>query len=303
MSVPSYILIDTASLLFRAFYALPPMTTTSGVPTSALYGTCSLLLKVLREHGRPGVRLAFAREGRRRGEATFRHVLWPDYKAGRPPTPAPLVEQLQRFDELAQALGVPVVRAPGFEADDVLATLAAAHPAAEVLVVSGDADLLATATARGDGPGVRVLFVGRRARDHVLVDAAGLSARYGVARTAIPLLRAFVGDPSDNIPGLAGVGPKTAVRWIERHGTLAGIVAAARHGGLGRLSGRVVEHADVLPRWVEVLTLRTDLPIPSLAAATALPDLHGFQAMFEELEFRSLVKRLPAVRKALENPG
>lgn len=293
---PLHILIDTASLLFRAFYALPPMNTSTGIPTRALYGTCSLLLKVLREHGRPGAQMAFAREGGR----TFRHEAWPDYKAGRATTPDPLVSQLQRFDDVAQTLGVPVHRVVGFEADDVLATLAAQADTADVLLVSGDADLLAAATAVGDGPGVRVLFVGRRARDHVLVDRDGLVARYGVAPAHVPLLRAFLGDPSDNVPGVQGVGPKTAVRWIHTYKGLDGILAAAGEGELGRHSDRVRERADDLRVWTHILALRTDLPLPALHEATAPPDLQGFRTVFDQLEFRSLTKRLPKVEAVLQ---
>jgi DNA polymerase-1 len=301
---PLHVLIDTSSLLFRSFYALPPMETSRGVPTSALYGTCSLLLKVLREHGRPGVRMAFAREGRTRGRPTFRHEAWPAYKAGRPKTPSPLVQQLQQFDDLASMLGIAVHRVEGFEADDVLATLAASRPGdADVLVVSGDADLLATADASGDGPGVRVLFVGRRAKEHVLVDADRLFDRYRVPRTHIPLLRAFLGDPSDNVPGIDGVGPKTAARWVVEHGGLDEILAAAEDGALGRLSERVAAEAEALRAWVRVLTLRTDLDLPPLESATSTPDLQGFRTVFESLEFRSLERRLPRILEGVATPG
>ncbi|MEO0606115.1 MAG: DNA polymerase I, partial [Myxococcota bacterium] len=157
------------SLLFRSFYALPPMNTADGRHTNALYGLSSLFIKLVREHRPQG--LAFAVDLPR---PTFRHVQYADYKAGRPTTPRPLAEQVARFGTWMAALGVPVHTAEGFEADDVIGTLADQLDT-DVLVVSGDTDLFQVVTER-----VSVWYVGRRQKDAMRMDLAAVRKRYGV---------------------------------------------------------------------------------------------------------------------------
>src|SRR4051812_47967673 len=188
MTAPA-LLLDTYSLFFRAFHALPLMSTRSGEPTSALYGLSSLLLKLLREQR--GAALAFALDA---PQATFRHDRFDEYKAGRAPTPSLLALQFDRLEELLAAFGVPVFRAPGFEADDVLATLAkeARMLTVPALVVSGDRDLLQLA-----GGTIKVNFVGRRGKEAQVYDEAAVLARFGVLPEALPAYVGLVGDTSD----------------------------------------------------------------------------------------------------------
>ena len=183
MSAPA-LLLDTFGLFFRAFFALPPMSTSRGEATGALYGFSSLLLKLLREH--PSSQLCFALDT---GRPTFRHREFQPYKGGRTPAPTPLVEQLRRLDGLLDALEVPVLGAPGFEADDVLATLAAQLRAVNrpALIVSGDRDLLQTAHGS-----VRVSFVGRRGKDALEYDEAAVRERFGVTLHNEPVI---LGEP------------------------------------------------------------------------------------------------------------
>src|SRR5687768_14219154 len=181
----SVLLVDTFSAFFRAHYALPAMTTRAGEPTSALYGFSVLVLKLLREH--PGAALAFAVD---KPGPTFRQTAYRDYKSNRTATPTPLAEQLRRLPRLLEAFGVPVFGAPGFEADDVLATLAegarsgAGSPA---LVVSGDRDLLQL--ARGT---VRVHFIGRRGMAAVTYDETLVEKRFGIPSNRLPSYVALV---------------------------------------------------------------------------------------------------------------
>jgi DNA polymerase I len=279
-STPAALLLDSHSLLFRAFYALPPMSTAAGEPTGALYGLAVLLLKLLREE-RPGV-MAFAVDAPAR---TVRREQYPEYKAGRAPAPDPLRAQLARFPELIEALGVPVHAVPGWEGDDVLATLAArVRPS---LVVSGDTDLLQIVD-----DDTHVLFVGRRQKDHVRYDLPAVRARYGFEPARIPTYKALCGDASDHLPGIPGVGAKTAARLVAEHGDAGAILAAALPPKL-----RPAIEAHDLRRWEALATVRADLPLSEPLAAP--PDLgERLEAWFTALEFRSLIPRLHALRAA-----
>ena len=181
MSSAKALLLDTFSLFFRAFFALPPMSTRRGEPTSALYGFSALLLKLLREH--PGAQLCFALDT---GRPTFRKREFQPYKAQRAPTPSALVEQLRRLDQLFDALGVPVLGSPGFEADDVLATLAARLRAEQepTVVVSGDRDLLQLAFGS-----VQVHYVGQRGKPAQVHTEATVRERFGVPPWRLPSAR------------------------------------------------------------------------------------------------------------------
>lgn len=279
------LLLDVHSLVHRAHHALPPMNTARGEPTAALYGFSTVLVKLLRERGPVGVGFAFDAGARRR------RAIDAGYKASRRPPPAELAAQLARVRELPEALGAPALLVDGEEADDVLAT-AARELCAEghqVLVVSGDRDLLQIA-----GPAVRVLFVGRRGGAHEEYDAARVEARFGVPPRALPDLRAFLGDPADDLPGLAGVGPRIAARWVKGHGDITGILARIDDLEPAHLRQRVRGAADRLRQVADLGRLVDDLPVPR-------PHLLGWddhardrlRSWFEALEFRSLVPRLP----------
>lgn len=278
------------SLLFRSFYALPPMNTADGTPTNALYGLSSLFLKLIREH-RPRA-LAFAVD---LPKPTFRHVAYPDYKQGRAKKPDPLRQQLARFGQWMASLQVPVHAQEGFEADDVIATLATKLD--DVLVVSGDTDLFQVVT-----DDVRVWFVGRRQRDAVMMDRAAVEARYTVGATSIPTIKALMGDSSDNLPGLHGVGVKTAASWIRAHGDAQGIVDAVAHLTPARHRPIVQAHAADLVTWEELATVRRDVPLDGpWAAPLTAASFAGLDAEFEALELQSLRPRLARIVADLEH--
>jgi DNA polymerase-1 len=282
------LLLDVHSLVHRAHHALPLMSTTRGEPTAGLYGLSSLLCKLLRERRPQGIGLAFDAGARRR------RAIEPGYKASRKPLAPELAGQLGRVRELCDAIRAPALRVDGEEADDVLATAARELSAAErdVLVVSGDRDLLQTV-----GPRVRVLFVGRRGGPHVEYDEAAVEKQYGVAPAAMPSLRAFLGDPSDELPGVAGIGPRTAARWVAARGDVAGVLAAADQLTPAHLRPVVRAHADQLLRVEALGRLDAELPLgdgPRTATWNA-DAAAGLRAWFEQLEFRSLVTRLDAL--------
>lgn len=285
------VLFDTHSMLFRAFHALPPMTTSENEPTGALYGMCALFLKVLREH-RPRA-LAFATDSPR---PTFRHEQYTEYKANRAPVPAPLVAQLQRLPELLAASDVPVWCAPGYEADDVLATLSErlsrGPDACDVLIVSGDRDLLQLVDER-----VRVWFIGARGKPATLFDVDAVHERFGVAPDRLPAWTALVGDASDNLIGAPGIGTRTATQLVSTYGSVAAILKDA-----SKLRDAVRKslhtHGERLLVNEELARLRRDVPLdltPAVKPLTAT-SIQRLGRLFNDLQFRSLLPRLAALK-------
>jgi DNA polymerase I len=285
MRQPPALLLDTFSLFFRAFFALPPMSTERGDPTNALYGFSSLLLKLLREH--PGAELCFALDT---GRPTFRHSEFLPYKAQRAPAPTPLVEQLRGLDTLLACFGAPVLGAPGFEADDVLATVASLlrQEGRPALVVSGDRDLLQTAHGS-----VRVHFVGRRGKDALTYDEGGVLERFGVPPWRLPSYVALVGDTSDNLPGVPGIGPGTAKKLLAQRENIGALLAEAAELP-PKIAQLLQQHASQILQTEALARLRTDAPLPQpphLAAPTSV-SWGRLRERFEALEFKSLVPRL-----------
>lgn len=277
------LLLDGMSLLFRAFYALPPMSTRAGEPTGALYGFCTLFLKLVREERPSGFAVALDTP-----EPTFRHVAYESYKAGRSAAPDPLRSQLAAFGELLDALGVPVHRAPGFEADDLLASLARRYREREqkALVVTGDTDLLQIAR----GP-IEVLFVGRRQKDHVRYDEAAVTARYGAPPERLPTIKALAGDPSDHLPGIVGIGAKGASSLVAAHGDARAILAATTLPP--KIRAALAGHEEALLRWENLATVRDDLPLAEPWTAPVTEEAWArVRALFERWEFKSLLDRM-----------
>ena len=285
-------LFDTYSVFFRAFHALPPMNTAAGAPTSALYGFSVLLLKILREHA-PS-ELAFALD---LPQKTFRHELFAPYKAQRQSPPSPLLEQLRRLPELLATLEVPVHGAVGFEADDVLATLTkrALSVGHEVLIVTGDRDLFQLAR-----DGARILFLGARGKEATLCDVATVLERRGVSPPGIPALIALAGDTSDNIPGIPGVGERTAKRLVREFGTIERLLANLALVQPANLRQTLDRHREQLVASELLARLRDDVDLGPGPASAPLErgGLLRLRAQFEQLEFRSLLSRVDALMKS-----
>jgi DNA polymerase I len=285
-------LFDTYSIVFRAFHALPGMLTSGQEPTAALYGACSLVLKILREH-RPSA-FAFALDAPKR---TFRHERFTGYKAHRQAAPDPLRFQLQRLPWLLSAFEVPCWCAEGFEADDVLATLAdrLSRAGTPVLIVSGDRDMLQLVNEH-----VRVWFVGARGKDATLFDRAAVNARFGLEPDRLPAWVALVGDPSDNLVGAPGIGPRTATQLIEKYGSVQGILTALDEVRPDKVRESLREHAERLLMNEELARLRRDAPLGDgpLAAPLTGTAVDRLKAAFQALEFKSLLLRLEALANA-----
>ncbi len=295
---PTLLLIDGHSLAFRAYHALPEMSTRSGEPTKAVYGFALMLLKALEEVHPDAVVLSFD-VGK-----TFRHEQFAEYKAQRPEAPPDLEPQIERIRQLAAVLGIPVVERPGYEADDVLASLArrAREQGWEVVILSGDSDVLQLVR-----PGVRVMLPGgRRYSDAVVYDEERVRERYGLEPGQLVDFKALKGDPSDNIPGVRGVGEKTARTLLQQYGDLDGVYAHLEElkPALRKKleAGREAAYQGrELVQLVDDLTLDFDLE----GARLRPPDRERLVALFRELEFRSLLKRVDALfgRTRREGPA
>jgi DNA polymerase-1 len=285
--VAKLLLLDGHSLTYRAFFALPTdMATASGQVTNAVFGFTSMLINLLRDHQPDAIAVAFDRP-----EPTFRHDLVPTYKAQREEAPDILRQQLGLVRRVLESLGIPMIDRAGFEADDVIATLTteARDRGEEVVVVTGDRDTYQLV----EDPLVKVLYNRRGVSDYVLYDEAGIRARTGVSPASYPEYAAMRGDPSDNLPGVPGVGEKTAARLITTHGGLDGVFAHL-DDLTPKLRQNLADHEANVRRNADVMVLVRDVPLglgpADLARRPFDPD--GVRELFNFLEFRTLYQRL-----------
>ena len=281
------LLLDGNSLTYRAFYAVPPdMATRSGQPTGAVFGFTSMLINLVRDHRPDAIAVCFDRP-----EPTFRHEAAPHYKAHRDETPDTLIDQLGLVRQVLESLSIPAVDCAGFEADDLLATLAAEASGRgdDVLIVSGDRDVYQLVA----DPHVRVLYNRRGVTDYALYDEAGIAERTGVTPDLYVQYAALRGDPSDNLPGVPGVGEKTAAKLLNKYGSTEALLAAAADQ-TPKLAENLAAHSDDVRRNVELMTLRVDAPVDITPADLAWEefDPEHVARTFGFLEFGSLHARL-----------
>ncbi len=280
-------LLDGNSLAYRAFFALPTdLATASGQVTNAVFGFTSMLVNLLRDHRPDGVAVAFDRP-----EPTFRHALAADYKAGRAEAPDILRQQMGLVRRVVEVLAIPILEVAGYEADDIVATLAtsARDEGIEVIVVTGDRDCYQLV----EDPYVKVLYNRRGVSDYVLYDEAGIKDRTGVTPADYPQYAALRGDTSDNLPGVPGVGEKTAAKLINDYGDLDGIFAHLDEC-TPKLRQNLAEHEEQVRRNAELTPLVRDVPLD--VALTDLQmgrwDRDEARQLFGFLEFRTLWDRL-----------
>lgn len=280
-------LLDGNSLTYRAFFALPTdLVTASGQVTNAVFGFTSMLVNLVRDHRPDGIVVAFDRP-----EPTFRHEAVPEYKATREAAPDILRQQMGLVRQVLEVLDLPAVEMVGFEADDIIASLAtqARDRGDDVLVVTGDRDTYQLV----EDPHVRVLYNRRGVSDYALYDEAGIVERTGVHPTSYVDYAALRGDPSDNLEGVPGVGEKTAAKLITKYGGLDGIFAHADEQ-TPKLRENLTTHEARARRNAEMMVLRRDLQIdvePTPLSADRI-DAEAVRSLFDFLEFHSLVGRL-----------
>ncbi len=280
------LLIDGHSALFRSFYALPALSTSKGEPVNALYGFLRTLLMALREYPSRYVAVAFDTEGK-----TVRHETFAEYKATRKPMPDALAQQLPKVKPLLSAFGIPYIECPGYEADDIMATLAkrAEERGIPALLLTGDKDMAQLVSDK-----VFLLRPGRKPTDRlVLVDRNGVVELFGVKPEQIVDLLALEGDSIDNVPGVPGVGEKTAVELLREFGTLEAVLNSAVHIRNKRVAQALLAHRDSALLSRELVRLR-EAPL-SLALEDCLPrdiDPAELRRALEELEFKTILAEL-----------
>jgi len=284
------LLLDGHSLAYRAWFALPVenFATTTGQPTNAVYGFTAMLINVLRDEKPTRVAVAFDR-----GEPTFRHEKYVEYKAGRTKAPDEFRSQISLIFEVLDALGIRHLSAPGYEADDIIATLAtqAEQEGDDVLIVTGDRDTFQLISDK-----TTVLYNSRGVSEMKRYDPASLLEKYGLTPAQYPDFAALRGDPSDNLPSIPGVGEKTATKWITEFGSLENLVN--RVGEVkGKAGDALREHLGNVLNNRELTTLIRDLPEQVVGATPAglAPDpwdREKIHQLFDTLQFRVLRDRL-----------
>jgi DNA polymerase-1 len=278
---PDLVLVDGSSYLYRAFHALPPFTNSRGEPTGAVYGVLNMLAKFLKDYDPERIAVVFDASGK-----TFRDELYAEYKAHRPPMPNDLRSQIEPLFEAVKAMGLPILRESGVEADDVIGTLAcdAAKRELSVLISTGDKDM-----AQLVSPRITCI----NTMSGTVLDRAGVKAKFDVFPEQIIDYLALVGDSSDNIPGIEKVGPKTAAKWLGKYSTLDALVADAAN-----VEGKVGENLraglDTLALARKLATIRTDIQLPVTLddLKRAPPDTEALRSLYTRLELRSLLKQL-----------
>jgi DNA polymerase-1 len=287
--MPRLVLIDGSSYLYRAFHALPPLTNAAGEPTGALFGVVNMLRATLNEQ--PDC-AAFVVDA---PGPTFRNAMYADYKANRPPMPDELRAQVLPMCEIVQALGFPILRIDGVEADDVIGTLAlqAAADGNEVTISTGDKDF-AQLVRNLDGGG-RIGLVNTMSGSRMDNDAA-VFAKFGVNAGQIVDLLALMGDAIDNIPGVDKCGPKTAAKWLAEYGSLDGVIA-----NVERIGGKIGENLRAalprLPLNRELVTIKTDVALELSASALKLRtrDVDTLRTLYARYGFNAALRELDGI--------
>ena len=280
------VLVDGSGFIFRAYHAMPPLTRSDGTPTGAVAGFCNMLDKLIESARDDGVvsHLAVVFDSARE---TFRNEIYPDYKAHRPPPPEDLVPQFEIIREATRAFNVPALEMAGYEADDVIATLVrrARAVGAEVVIVSSDKDLMQLV---GDGV---TMFDPIRERS---IGVAEVEEKFGVGPDRVVDVQALAGDSSDNVPGVPGIGVKTAAQLIAKYGDLESLLARAEEIEQPKRRETLLANADLARVSRELVRLRDDVPLAEDLDDLGLhpPDVEALLAFLEDQEFKRLRDRI-----------
>lgn len=290
------VLIDAHAIIHRAFHALPPLTSPDGKPSNAVYGFTSILLRILRELKPDYLIAAFDHPG-----PTFRHLAFARYKAERPKAPDALYEQIPIVREVLRAFGVPILEKQGYEADDVIGTIVGAvrraHPAIETVIVTGDLDTLQLVDER-----TKVFTMKKGVSDTVLYDAAAVRQRYGLEPSALTDFKGLCGDPSDNIPGVKGIGEKTASDLLQEHHSIEELYRTLKKGRLKAKPGvlAALERGEADALFSKTLaTIDRNVPVAFVLNAARIRRSRAasdaIRSTLERLGFTSLMRRMGGV--------
>jgi DNA polymerase-1 len=280
-----FVIVDGSSLVHRAFYALPLLSTASGQYTNAVYGFTTMLLKLIEDVKPDSIAVAFDK-----GRITFRNEQYKEYKAQRKPTPKELSEQFSLVKDVLSGLGIAMLEKAGFEGDDIIGTLAvqAEKRGCEVVIVTGDRDALQLITDQ-----TKVLLTKKGISEMDLMDAGAVEAKYGVTPRQIIDLKGLMGDTSDNIPGVPGIGEKTATKLISEFGCVETLLA-----NLDKVSGKKLQEnlrnnveAAIISK--KLATIQCDVPMDDLPDSFIMqPQVDKLYELFIRLEFKSLAARI-----------
>jgi len=288
------VLVDGSSFLYRAFHALPPLSTSRGEPTGAIYGVANMLRKLEENYDTPYFAVVLDAPGK-----TFRNDLFEDYKAHRPPMPEELRAQVEPLKALIEAMGIPLIVEQGVEADDVIATLVkrARAEGFDVVVATSDKDLAQLVDAH---------VILDNTLSGTRLDVEGVECKFGVPPERIVDYLALVGDTSDNIPGVPGVGPKTAAKWLNQYGSLDGIIAHADEIK-GKIGEKLRANLEQLRLSRQLATVHDDVPLEVTPADLKRrpPDTVKLIELLKRFEFTSWLRQLdvPGTRKAVPEGG
>ena len=282
-------LLDGNGLIYRGYFALPPLTTSKGELVNAVFGFCSIVLRGFQDIQPDYVAVSFDLPG-----PTFRHEQFAEYKATRQRMPDDLRDQFPKVREVVKALRIPVYELPGYEADDVIGTLTveAERRGLDTTIVTGDLDMLQLVTDR-----TRLMTTRSGVQNTIIYDPARIHERYGLEPSQMIDFKALKGDSTDNIPGVPGVGEKTAASLIQTFGTLEGLFERIDEVPKDKLRAALIEARERVLESRSLMTIVRDLPVELDLAAARLGDYdrEGVIRLFREYEFRTLIERLPAL--------
>lgn len=275
------VLLDGSSYLFRAYHALPPLVNSKGQPTGAIYGVINMIRRLIKNYQPDYMGVVFDTK-----EKTFRHVEYKEYKANRPEMPDDLGCQIQPLHDVIEAMGLPLIKKPGFEADDVIGTLAvqAASHDLEVVISTGDKDLAQLVT-----PDVTLV----NTMSDVVLDEKGVAEKFGVTPGQIIDYLTLMGDASDNIPGVPKVGPKTASKWLSQYQSLDNLIEHADEIK-GKIGENLRDSIKTLPLSKWLVTIDCDVPLDLSLTDLKMQeeDISRLKDMFAELEFKTWLRNL-----------
>ncbi len=276
------ILVDGSSYLYRAYHALPPLTNSKNQPTGAIKGVISMIKKILIDHPESPLAVVFDAKGK-----TFRHDMYSEYKANRPPMPEDLVQQIEPIHKIISLMGIKLIMIPGVEADDVIGTLAeqARQKKLNAVISTGDKDMTQLVCEN-------VSVVNTMSGE--LLDESGVLKKFGVGPELITDYLALIGDKSDNVPGVDKVGPKTAVKWLNEYSDIQGVKENSESIG-GKVGENLRSSIEMLDLAHELVKIKTDveleLGIEDLARLE--PDTEKLTEIYKELEFNAWLQEVP----------
>ncbi|MGE4657655.1 MAG: 5'-3' exonuclease H3TH domain-containing protein, partial [Gammaproteobacteria bacterium] len=291
MNARLLVLVDGSSYLFRAFHALPPLISSKGEPTGAVLGVLNMLYKLVDDYEPEHIAVVFDAPGK-----TFRDDLYAKYKANRPPIPDELRLQFEPLTEAVEAIGFPVLSVRGVEADDVIGTLAkrATQSGLSTLISTSDKDMAQLVNEH-------VTLV--NTMSGTTMDPSGVRKKFGVSPSQIVDYLALVGDTSDNIPGVPGVGPKTASKWLTEYTALDNLKSHADEIK-GKAGEKLRATLEDLPLYQELATIRCDVKLPMDLSELKfrVPDKVKLRSLYERLELKTLLRRIDDGENNSENP-